>query len=254
MSDLAHISVSQGVATITLENPPANGYSYEMMKALDACVLEARMDAEVHAIILTGAGEKFFCAGADINMLKAADPVWKYNFCLHANETLSRLEQTPKLVIAAINGHCVGGGLLIAAACDLRLASENVRFSIPEVDLGIPLAWGGIPRMVREFGPAITKELVLTCRPFGAEEAHSLRFLNRVVPGDELVAAAEALAAELASKPGFSLRATKTQVNAVMDEIAGVGRNANDAHTLTVALHDPESQAASRAYLESRGK
>ena len=124
--------------------------------------------------------------------------------------------------------------------------------SIPEVDLGIPLAWGGIPRLVRELGPAITKELVLTCRPFGADEALALRFLNRVVPGDELIAAADALAAELATKPAFSLRATKTHVNAVMDEIAGVGRNANDADTLVAALRDPESREASRRYLRTR--
>jgi len=105
---------------------------------------------------------------------------------------------------------------------------------------------------VRELGPAVTKELVLTCRPFGAEEALALRFLNRVVPADEVVAAAEALAAELASKPAFSLRATKTHVNAVMDEIAGVARNANDADTLVAALHDAESREASRRYLRAR--
>ena len=143
---------------------------------------------------------------------------------------------------------------MIAAACDLRLASEDVRFSIPEVDLGIPLAWGGIPRLVRELGPAITQEMVLTCRPFGADEALGLRFLNRVVPGDELVAAADALAADLAAKPTFALHATKTQVNAVMDEIAGVARNASDAHTLTVALRDPESRTIGAAYLATRNK
>ena len=133
-------------------------------------------------------------------------------------------------------------------------AADDTRFSIPEVDLGIPLAWGGIPRMVREFGPAVTKELVLTCRPFGADEALGMRFLNRVVADSDLVAAADTLAAELASKPDFALQATKTQVNAIMDEIAGVGRNANDAHTLAVALRDPESRAAGRAYLAARSK
>ena len=134
----------------------------------------------------------------------------------------------------------------------LRIVSDDVRFAIPEVDLGIPLAWGGIPRLTRELGPAITKELVLTCRPFGADEAKSLRFVNRVVPADALVPAAESLAHELAAKSTFSLRATKSHVNAVMDEIAGVGRNANDADTLVVALHDEESKAVGRAYLESK--
>ena len=98
-------SVADGVAVLELNDPPANTYSYEMMRELDAAILEARMDDDVHVIVLTGAGEKFFCAGANINMLKDADPTFKYYFCLHANETLNRLEQTPKLVIAALNGH-----------------------------------------------------------------------------------------------------------------------------------------------------
>ena len=112
-------SVENGIATLTLRDPPANTYSYEMMQELDAAILRARMDDEAHVLVVTGDGEKFFCAGADINMLKTAKPSFKYNFCLHANETLNRLEQTPKLVIAAINGHCVGGGLAIS-----RVAGE----------------------------------------------------------------------------------------------------------------------------------
>src|SRR5690606_1656605 len=136
----------------------------------------------------------------------------------------------------------------------LRVAGDDARFSIPEVDLGIPLAWGGIPRLVRELGPAVTKELVLTCRPFGADEALRLRFLNRVVPAAELDVAVAELAATLAAKPAFSLRTTKTQVNAVTEEIAGTGRNANDADTLLAALRDPESRDVAAAYLRARGR
>jgi len=122
---MVNASTREGVMVLELTNPPANTYSYEMMKQLDAHVLDARFDPGVHVILITGAGEKFFCAGADIAMLEKADPYFKYNFCLHANETLCRLEQTPKLVIAAINGHCVGGGLEVALACDLRIARAN---------------------------------------------------------------------------------------------------------------------------------
>ena len=156
------------------------------------------------------------------------------------------------LTIASVHGHCIGGGLVLAAACDLRVASADAMFSIPEVDLGIPLAWGGIPRLVRELGPAITKELVLTCRPFGADEALALRFLNRVVPADELDAAVEQLATELAGKPAFALRVTKQQVNAVMEEIGSTRRNTSDADVLTAAMADEESRATSRAYLARR--
>ena len=110
------------VAVLTLNDPPANTYTHEMMRDLDECILKARFDTDVQVIVITGNGEKFFCAGANIAMLAQADPTWKYYFCLHANETLSRLEHTPKLVIAALNGHTVGGGLEVAMACDLRVA------------------------------------------------------------------------------------------------------------------------------------
>src|SRR6476620_8638354 len=94
-------SVEDGIATLTLRDPPANTYSYEMMQELDQAILRARMDEAVHVLVLRGDGDKFFCAGADIRMLSTAKPAYKYYFCLHANETLNRLEQTPKLVIAA---------------------------------------------------------------------------------------------------------------------------------------------------------
>src|SRR5712692_5035539 len=123
--DLAEYCVDGGVAVLTLNDPPANTYSYEMMQQLDARILEARMDESVQVILITGSGEKFFCAGANIQMLSEVTPEYKYYFCLHANETLCRLEQTPKLVIAALNGHTVGGGLEIALACDIRIAKKT---------------------------------------------------------------------------------------------------------------------------------
>src|SRR5204863_9143996 len=123
--NLVDYRVEQGVAVLSLNDPPANTYTYEMNKALDGCVLDARMDDAVHVIMLRGAGEKFFSAGANIRMLSEVTPQFKYYFCLHANETLNRLEQTPKLVIAAMNGHCVGGGLEIAMAADIRIAREG---------------------------------------------------------------------------------------------------------------------------------
>src|SRR5215831_11364362 len=122
---LVQYTVSEGIAVIELTNLPANTYSYAMMRQLDEAILQARFDEQVHVLLLRGAGEKFFCAGADIAMLNAVSPTFKYYFCLHANETLLRLEQTPKLVIAALNGHTVGGGLEIAMACDIRIARRN---------------------------------------------------------------------------------------------------------------------------------
>ncbi len=118
------------------------------------------------------------------------------------------------LTIAAVQGHCIGGGVVLAAACDLRVAGDDARFKIPEVDMGIPLFWTGIPLLTRELGPALTKELVLTGRTFDADEAHGMRFVNRVVPTARLRDAVDALAAELAAKAGHVLRVTKGQVDA----------------------------------------
>src|SRR5215218_4346250 len=123
--ELVRYEAAEGVAVLTLDDPPANTYTYEMMRQLDAAVLRARMDEAVQVIVITGAGEKFFCAGANITTLTEMTPAFKYYFCLHANETLSRLEQTPKLVVAAVNGHCVGGGLEVALAADIRVARKG---------------------------------------------------------------------------------------------------------------------------------
>src|SRR6266436_2100680 len=135
---LVDYKIESGVAILALNDPPANTYSYEMMQQFDASILEVRMDESVQVIIITGSGEKFFCAGANIQMLGNVTPEFKYYFCLHANETLARLEQTPKLVIAAINGHCVGGGLEVAMAADLRVARRKAgKMGLPEVSLGV---------------------------------------------------------------------------------------------------------------------
>lgn len=175
------ISTQGAVRVLTLNEPPANTYSYELMRELDAAVLDARMDASVHAIVLTGAGDKFFCAGATIGMLKDADPDYKYYFCLHANETLNRLEQTPKLVIAALNGHTVGGGLEVALAADLRIARKGgARIGLPEVALGVLPGTGGTQRLGRLLGKARAMELMVRGRLMSMDEAHSMGLVTEV--------------------------------------------------------------------------
>ncbi|HUL72911.1 MAG TPA: enoyl-CoA hydratase/isomerase family protein [Vicinamibacterales bacterium] len=174
-------SVRAGVSLLTLNEPPANTYSYEMMRELDEAILAARMDPAVHVIVLTGAGEKFFCAGATIGMLRDATPEFKYYFCLHANETLNRLEQTPKLVIAALNGHTVGGGLEVALAADLRIARAAAgKIGLPEVALGVLPGTGGTQRLARTIGKARAIELMTTGRLMTMEEAASLGLVTAV--------------------------------------------------------------------------
>jgi enoyl-CoA hydratase/carnithine racemase len=180
-----NISVTDGITTIELNDPPANTYSYEMMLELDTAILNARMDPAVHVIVLSGAGEKFFCAGANIGMLKEADPEFKYYFCLHANETLMRLEQTPKLVIAALNGHTVGGGLEVALAADIRIAKKDAgKIGLPEVALGVLPGTGGTQRLARLVGKARALEMMATGRLMSFDEAKALGLVHHVW-GDE---------------------------------------------------------------------
>jgi enoyl-CoA hydratase/carnithine racemase len=170
-----------GVAVIELSDPPANTYSYEMNRQLDEAILRARMDQNVHVIVLTGAGDKFFCAGANIQMLAEVDPTFKYYFCLHANETLLRLENTPKLVIAALNGHCVGGGLEVAMAADLRIARKNAgKIGLPEVNLGVLPGTGGTQRLSRILGKSKAIELMIAGKTFSFEEAKQLGLVNEI--------------------------------------------------------------------------
>ena len=152
-----------------------------MMQQLDRAILAARMDDAAQVIVITGKGDKFFCAGADIGMLTKADPTFKYFFCLHANETLSRLEQTPKVVIAALNGHCVGGGLEVALAADLRVGKRGGgKVGLPEVTLGVLPGTGGTQRLARALGRAKSFELMATGKTMTMEEAHALGLVNEV--------------------------------------------------------------------------
>src|SRR5437588_7476253 len=183
---LVEYRVDQRVAVLTLTDPPANTYSYEMMRQLDARILEGRMDESVQVIVITGAGEKFFCAGANIAMLSEVTPEFKYYFCLHANETLNRLEQTPKLVIAAINGHCVGGGLEVAMAADIRIARRGAgKMGLPEVSLGVLPGTGGTQRLTRIVGKSKAIELMAGGELFDFERAESLGLVNRIFDADD---------------------------------------------------------------------
>ena len=210
-------------------------------------------DAEpgVKVVVVRGAG-RAFSAGADLSSFQGPQEVSTREAADYGREMADALEGMRQLSVVGIQGWCVGGGLVLAAACDLRVAAEDARFSIPEVDLGIPLAWGGIPRLVREIGPALAKELVLTCRPFDAAEAKAAGFLNRIVPLEKLDDEVESLAANLATKASHPLFSTKRHVNAVTSQMVGTGRAWSDADALVTAFSDPECAEARAAYLTSR--
>jgi enoyl-CoA hydratase/carnithine racemase len=182
MAELVRYSVENGIAVLTLSDPPANTYTYEMMRALEGRILEARMDDAVHVLVITGEGEKFFCAGADIAMLEKVTPSFKYYFCLHANETLNRLESTPKLVIAALNGHTVGGGLEVALSADIRLSKKDGgKIGLPEVALGVLPGTGGTQRLARLIGKSRALEMMVQGKTFDMNEAKALGLVNEIM-------------------------------------------------------------------------
>ena len=183
---LVNYRADGGIAILTLDDPPANTYTHQMMRDLDEAILAARFDDNIHVIVIRGQGEKFFCAGANISMLNEVTPQFKYYFCLHANETLNRLEQTPKLTIAALNGHTVGGGLEVAMACDLRIARQGAgKVGLPEVNLGVLPGTGGTQRLVRMVGKSRAIELMTTGRLLSFEEGQTLGIVNEVYEGDD---------------------------------------------------------------------
>ena len=181
MGTLVNYATFKGVAVLTLNDPPVNAYTHEMLKELDAAILEARFDEDVHVIVITGHGDKYFSAGANINMLREADEFYKYYFCLHANETLCRLEQTPKLCIAALNGHTVGGGLEIALACDMRIGRGGAFvLGLPEVKLGVLPGTGGTQRLARLVGKGRAIELMCEGENVSFEHGVELGVINKI--------------------------------------------------------------------------
>jgi enoyl-CoA hydratase/carnithine racemase len=241
---------------ITLNRPAKlNPLSTTTLNELVAAARYLDTLTEVKAVVVAGNG-RAFSAGADLASFTATDSsaVAARDAADAGRRMAEAIEAMRAVTIARIHGHCVGGGVVLASACDLRIAADDTRFSIPEVDLGIPLAWGGIPRLVREIGPARTKELVMTCRPFGAAEALAAGFLNRAVPAADLAAAVDELAEQLAGKSALTLTATKRHTNAVTESMVGTARAWNDADSLVTALRDAESRAAGAAYLKGLGR
>ena len=247
------VEVDGRIGRVTLNRPDKlNALSRQLMTEIVELGAWLKLREDIRVMIFSGAGRSF-CAGFDLNdFSSASDGESPRQAADLGRLATNALTDVPQLTIAAVHGHCVGGGVVFVAACDLRVATNETTFIIPEVDLGIPLAWGGIPRLVREIGPALTKELVLTCRPFGADEAKSIGFINQVVPPGDLETTVTELAENLASKTLYSLHSTKQQVNAVMEEIAGTGRSAGDADMLVYAMRDPESRQATARYLAQR--
>ena len=250
-----NVSTDGAVGYMQLNRPHRlNALSRQCLLDLADAARWCNSDRSIKVVVVSGAGASF-SAGFDLTEFSTPNEEYSVRDTADLGRLMAEaVTAMTAITIASIHGHCVGGGLVLAASCDLRIATKSASFRIPEVDLGIPLAWGGIPRLVRELGPAVTKELVLTCRSFDSVEAHSLRFVNTIVDDSGIDRYVKDLAKSLSQKPGYALRTTKQQVNAVTEEIAGTGRNAADADALVFATYDSESRAASQKYLASKNK
>ena len=230
--------------------------------ALGATVLKELVQAakwfdeqrDIRVIIVKGAGN-VFSAGADLK-----DPIYanveKVDWLTRREmgqlglRMAKAIESMRAVTIAQVERFCIGGGLVLMMACDLRVAESGTVFSIPEVDLGIPLAWGGIPKMVREVGPAMTKELVMTCRRFTASEAHSLGILNSVVAKEKLESSVHNLARDISQKPEIPIVITKEHVNAVTSTMGQESSSIADGDVLNGIVKDPDSAKAMMDYVK----
>jgi enoyl-CoA hydratase/carnithine racemase len=253
VSEFATLKLDPGapVARLTLARPERlNALSPLALTELAGAAAVLSAADGVKVVLVSGEG-RAFCAGFDLQGFDGEPDRDRIDLGRRMADAISAI---PAITVAAVHGHCVGGGVVLACACDMRLAAASTRFSIPEVDLGIPLTWGGIPRLVRELGPAVTKELVLSCRPFTAEEAHALRFVNRVVADGDLEREAAAFAGALAAKSGLLLRQTKQLVDALVEDAYPTSQSFRDAEGMLAALHDAESRQAALRYLEARAR
>ncbi len=240
------------VAHIWLNRPERlNALSVQLLTELEQAARWLDDQADVRVVVVGGHG-RAFSAGADLAGFPGLDDNSLRSAADAGRRMADAIEAMRAITIARIQGWCVGGGLVLAAACDLRVATTSARFSIPEVDLGIPLAWGGIPRLVREIGPALTKELVITCREFDAQEALSAGFLNRVVAEEDLDENVSGLTSGIVNKPALPVYATKRHTNAVTSQMVGLDRSWADADGLITGLLDAECSKAREAYIKSK--
>ena len=246
--------VEDGLGIIEINNPPANVYTLESLKLLDQAIIRARFDSSVYVLVLMGAGDKFFSAGADIQMLAEEATEFKNNFALFGHETLLRMENTPKLVIAGINGHCVGGGLEIAMACDIRIAKKDAgRMGLAEVNLGVIPGMGGTQRLPRLVGRARALELGVTGRMIAFEEAREWDLIHDIFDPEDFKLqimdyARQFVAPNKPSKAvGLIKRAIQSGINGSLTEGLALEREA-----LAQAFDSQDAAEGIRAYQEKR--
>jgi enoyl-CoA hydratase len=246
------VEIDEGIAVVTMNRPQAlNAFNSEQLDLLSAAVHALGQDRAVRVVVLTGAGDRAFAAGADIKEMVDLTPAGGLAFGRKGQALTSAVERLPQPVIAAVNGYAFGGGCELAIACDIRLAAENARFAQPEVSLGIPPGWGGSQRLPRLIGPGLAAEMIYTGRQVHAEEAYRIGLVNAVHPLDQLMPAAQEMAARIARNSPAAVRASKTLIGFVFsgDQAAGL---AAEVASFGAAFAAPDRSEGMRAFVEKR--
>ena len=242
----------EGVALLTLNRPDVlNALSPDMLDDLEFLLDQIEKRSELRCVVITGAGDRAFTAGADIGHMREATPLQARDYARRGHDITGRIESFPKPVIAAVNGYALGGGCELSLACDIRVASEHAIFGLPEVNLGILPGWGGTQRMARATSPGFAKEMIFTGRQVDAAEAHAAGLVNHVHPHDELLTKALELAGEIATKPPWALAAANEVVNLALDgDLSGHLARELDAFALAFTTEDQREGMA--AFFEKR--
>ncbi len=240
------------VATVTMDRPAAlNAFDHDQLQALLDAFRGLRDDPDVRCVILTGAGDKAFAAGADIKRMAGMGPQEGEAFGRLGHAVAGAIETLPQPVIAAVNGYAFGGGCELALACDIRICSTNAVFAQPEVSLGIPPGWGGSQRLPRLVGSGLAAELIFTGRRVNAEEALRIRLVNAVLPPGELIGAAQALASQVAANSPRAVRAAKAAMARAFAGEPTTGL-ATELALFAAAFATEDQKTGMRAFVEKR--
>jgi enoyl-CoA hydratase len=255
MSDFIRYTVEDRVATLVIDHPPVNAFNNQTLTELDAAVDALLADANVKVIVITGAGQMAFVAGADIGdigeIVKNKSESAAQAMIELGQSVLNKIEGSNKPVIAAINGVCLGGGLELAMSCHIRIAGDRARFGQPEINLGIMPAWGGTQRLPRIVGPSKATEIMLTGDQITAQQAMQLRLVNMVVPGGEVLRQSIGLAKKIANKSAVSIAAILGSIRDGLDADLQAGLASERKHFVGVAS-SADAQEGIMAFLEKR--
>jgi enoyl-CoA hydratase/carnithine racemase len=251
-SDVVLTDIRQGVAWLTLNRPDAlNAINDDMRRALPAALADADARADVQVIVLSGAGARAFCAGADIKEFGQAEPPMAWRQARAHDHWIAAFDRARKPIVAAIHGHCLGGGLEIALACDIRIAADDASFGLPETGHGIMPGAGGTQRLIRVLGMGLALDMVLTGEPMDAARALSIGLVSRLAPAADLPQYARALAERIAARPPLAVQFAKEAIRIGADLPLAAGMR-YEVDLCAHLMNTEDRLEAARAFREKR--